>query len=500
MGSNSEPDGHETSAAATAATDGAGATDGFGQSDDTSTADRSTEPPAGTGTDGHIEDLPLPPYPPDLGPPLLHAFRQMRDPFAFGERALATEDVVRIRLVGTGDVYALAHPDHLKRVLLTERGKFRKSEDFRIAFGEGLLTVEGEEWSRQRDVLQPLFTRQSVHGYAGGMVEQVRRRTRRWTDGQRLDLQQAFTHMTLDVLFATVLGRELELDGDETIRTAAEHLHDWFLPTSYFLPNWVPTPARRRFRQAKSTLQDEADRLLTEKAGDAPTDPTQAGDLLSLLVGLREAGVAESGMLSDERLRDQMVTIIFAGHDTTTTALTFAFWALATHQDVRERFHDEVDRLDGPPTLDDVSDLEMTDRIVTETLRLYPPVYSLPRVADTDVAVDGYRIPAGERVLLPIRLAQRDGRFYDDPETFKPDRWADDLRAKLHDFAYAPFGGGPRICIGRQFALLEAKLALATIGRQYKLDWLGESTDEPPVSPEMTTRMEPGREFRITER
>jgi cytochrome P450 len=447
-----------------------------------------------------IEDLPLAPYPPTLGRPALHAFRQMRDPFAFFERALATEDVVRVNLIGTGDVYQLGHPDHTKRVLLTEREKFDKTDDFRIAFGEGLLTVEGEEWAAQRDVLQPLFARDSVMGYADGMVEQIRRRSERWADGDRIELQREMTHMTLDVLFATVLGRELALDGDRKIRAAAEHLHDWFLPTTYFLPDWVPTPARRRFRRAKATLREEADRLLDEKAGDAPTDPTDAEDLLSLLVGLREAGIADTGMLSDERLRDQMVTMIFAGHDTTTTTLTFAFWALATHPEVRERFHEEVDRLDGPPTMADVEDLDVTDRVVTETLRLFPPVYSLPRQAATDVAFDGYRVPEGELVSLPIRHIQRDPRFFDDPERFDPGRWTAELRRELHDFAYAPFGGGPRICIGREFALLEAKLALAAIGRNYELYWLGDRSDEPPTSPEMTTRMESGREFLITER
>jgi cytochrome P450 len=452
--------------------------------------------------DADPAELPLPPYPPNLGHPRLHFLHQMRDVFEFGERALATRDVVRTRLPGEGDVFTLAHPEHVKRVLLTERGTFRKSDDFRIAFGEGLLTVEGEEWAAQREMLQSLFTRDSVLDYADGMVEQVRRRSDRWSDGDRIDLQSAFTDMTLDVLFATVLGRELELDGDERIRRAAEQLHDWFVPTSYLLPDWVPTPARRRFRMGKATLQTEAGRLLEERSDNAPADPTEADDLLTLLVGLREAGVADSGMLTDERLRDQMVTIIFAGHDTTTTSLTFAFWALANNPDVRERFHAEVDALDGPPTMDDLDELPVTERVVTETLRLYPPVYSLPRRSTEPTAFGGYRVPADAHIVLALRHVHRDPRFFEEPDRFRPSRWDGDLRGELHDFAYAPFGGGPRICIGREFALLEAKLALATIGREYELYWLGENDadGEPPVSPEMTLRMEPGQEFLVTER
>ena len=460
----------------------------------------------GADADGDepISELPLAPYPPNLGHPKLHALRQVQDPIGFSDRAAAVRDVYRVWLPGLGDLTQVTHPDHMKRVLLTEREKFRKSDDFGIAFGDGLLTVEGEEVAQQRKTLQPLFVRESVMGYADTMVEQVQRRVSRWSGGERLDLQSAMTDLTLDVLFAAILGRELELDGDERIREGAEALHDWFLPTSYPLPRWLPTPARRRFKQGKRTLQKEADRLLAEAAEDPPSDPSRADDLITLLVGLREAGVADSGMLTDERLRDQMVSIIFAGHDTTTTSLTFALWALAEHPEIRERFHKEIDALDGPPTAADIEEgrLEFTDKVVTETLRLFPPVYALPRVADQDVQFDGYRVPEGERIGIIIRRIQRDPRFFDDPETFDPDRWTDEFRQELHDFAYAPFGGGPRICIGRQFALLEAKLSLATIGRNYELYYLGEEGDHggAPLSPQMTLRMKEGQEFLVTER
>lgn len=459
-----------------------------------------TVPASESNAEPSVEDLPLAPYPPELIHPALHPFWAVYDVFEAGERAVGARDVARIRPTATEDYYMIAHPEHLKRALLTEREKFAKTDDFIIPFGEGLLTVEGEEWQQQRQMLQPLFGRKSVMGFADGMAEQIRRRSHRWVDGDRIVLQQEMTDMTLDVLFATVLGRELALDGDEAIRRSAENLHSWFQPSSYVLPNDIPTPNRHRFAKAKKTLKSEADRLLDEKAGDAPSDPSAADDLLSLLVGLRETDVADSGMLSDERLRDQMVTMIFAGHDTTATALTFTFWALAQNPDVRKRFHAEVDQLDGPPTLDDIDDLDVTERIVTETLRLFPSVYQLPRQTTTDVAFDGYRVPEGSRMLLGIRWVHRDGRFYEDPTAFKPERWASGLKAELPDFAYAPFGGGPRLCIGREFALMEAKLALATIGRNYKLYWLGEDTEEPPTDPAITIRMEPGKEFLVTER
>ncbi|WP_423750705.1 cytochrome P450 [Salinirarus marinus] len=455
---------------------------------------------AGDGRRGDAENAPpLPPYPSTVGHPLTHSFRTMRDVFGFRDRALANHDVVRVRLFGPGDVYHFAHPDHFDRVLVSDREQFRKSEDFRIAFGRGLVAAEGGEWRRQREVLQPLFRRERLRSHADTIVEQVRRRRRRWDDGERIDLPAETSQLSLDVLFATLFGRELALDGDEDVREAAGRLSDWFTPTSYPLPNWVPTPARRRFEAGRRRLRAVADRLLAEKAANPPSTPADADDLLSLLVALRESGAGERDALGDDRLRDQVVTMIFAGHDTTATAIAFAFYALATNSDVRRRFHAEVDRLDGPPTVEDLDSLDVTDRIVTETLRLYPPVYTIPREAAADVTVGGYRVPAGSRIFLAVEQVQRDPRFFDDPETFRPGRWTDGLRRDLPDFAYAPFGGGPRRCIGRELARIEAKLALATVGREYELR--RESTDaDPPLAPEMTLGMESGTTFRVVER
>ena len=443
---------------------------------------------------------PLAPYPSTLGHPLTHTVGAMRDVFGFRNRAMADRDFVRVNLLGPGDVYHLGHPDHFEYALLSGRDDFRKSDDFRIAFDEGLVAVEGETWRRQREVLQPLFARDRLLDHADGMVAQVRRRCRRWEPGSRIDLAAETGQLSLDMLFATLFGRELALDGDESIRTAADRLQDWFTPTSYPLPRWVPTPARRRFERGKERLHAVAGDLLDSAADDPPADPSAADDLLSLLVALRESGAAPEGALDDGHLRDQVVTMIFAGHDTTSTAIAFAFYALATNPEVRARFHAEVDTLDGPPTVDDVDTLDVTERVVTETLRKYPPVYTIPREAATDVTLDGYRIPEGAATWLTVDQVHRDPRFYDDPDAFRPERWATDLRERLPDFAYAPFGGGPRRCIGRQFALLEATLALATVGREYDLRWPGDSDADPPLIGAMTARMRPSTEFVVERR
>ncbi|MFB6167587.1 MAG: cytochrome P450 [Haloferacaceae archaeon] len=451
-------------------------------------------------------DPPRPPYPSAAGHPLTHTFRTMPDVLAFRDRAFAGHDVARIRLLGPGDVYNLTHPAHLERALVDDRDAFGKSGDFRLAFGAGLVATEGETWRRQRTALQPFFSRDRVRSYADEMAAQVERRVAEWTPGGTLDLQRESRDLTLDVLFAALFGRELAVDGDEAIREAAGRLHDWFAPTSYPLPTWVPTPARRRFRTGRERLRGVATDLLDEAAADPPEGPADADDLLSTLVAVREHA-GEAATMTDEEIRDQLVTLIFAGHDTTASALSLAFYELARHPDVRERLHAEVDRLDGRPTADDLDALPVTERVVNETLRLYPPVYVLPRETTRRVVVDGYRIPADAPVWLGVRQVQRDGRFFDAPEAFRPSRW-DGLRESIPDFAYAPFGGGPRLCVGRGFALAEAKVALATVCRRYRLEPAvdgspagdADQIPDPPLTADMTLRLTPGTEVYVTER
>ena len=501
-----------------AADDGAADTGGDDAADDG----------VGEAGDGGAAE-PLPPYPSSVGHPLTHTLRTMPDVLGFRDTAFADHDIARTYFFGPGDVYNLTHPSHFQRVLVDDRETFAKTDDFRIAFGDGLVATEGSLWGRQRRALQPFFSRDSLSSYVDVMGEQARRRAGTWSHGDRIDLQREMRRMTLDILFATLFGRELELDGDEGIHSAATRLQDWFSPTSYPLPTWVPTPSRRRFKRGRRRLRSVADDLLeaASTAGNPEADPSDADDLLSMLVSLREADDADGDVLSDEGLRDQVVTLIFAGHETTASTLALALYEIARRPAVRERFHREVDGLDGAPTAADLASLPVTERIVTETLRLYPPVYVIPRESTRRVSVDGYRIPPDVPVWLGVRQVQRDGRFYDRPTEFRPSRWDGSVRERIPDFAYAPFGGGPRLCIGRQFALLEAKLVLATIGRRFTLSPTNPATEpgtgaataggsggsaaaartdsdgpleSPPLTADMTLRLTPGTGVYVVDR
>lgn len=461
-----------------------------------------------SATDAH--QLPLPPYPDEIGHRLTHTFRTMPDVLAFRDAAMRSNDVARTYLFGVGDIYNLTHPSHFKRVLIDDRENFKKSDDFRIAFGDGLVAAEGDLWQQQRKLLQPLFSNEQIESYVSEIINQIHRRTNVWRDGETIDLQREMRRLTLDILFATLFGRELELGGDSSIHTAATNLHEWFAPTSYPLPRWIPTPARRRFKQGREKLQNIADQLLEKKSSGSPANSADTADLLSLLVGLRESAGSRS-VLSDSQLRDQVVTLIFAGHETTASTLALALYEIFRKPAVRDRFHAEIDGLSSPITPDILDSLPVTERIVTETLRMYPPVYVLPRESTQQITIDEYRIPSEVPVWLGIRQVHRDDRFYESPSTFQPSRWDGSLKESIPNFAYAPFGGGPRLCIGRQFALTEAKLALAIIGRKYTLTHstaetsnngqTGESiTPDPPLTADMTLRLTPGTEFYISER
>lgn len=378
--------------------------------------------------------------------------------------------VTRMRVLGVGEFYNLASPESLERALVTDRDAFAKSPGFRVAFGENVLSTAGEQWQRQREALDEFFYPARIREYADRMVELTERRLERWDDAE-ISLHEEMSGTALDNFFGTIFDRPLDPDGDERLRRAASDINLWFKPTSFALPRWVPTPARRRFDQAVETVEAEARRLLDERSRAVERGEAEAGeDLLSTLVALREAD-GEDATLSDSEIVDQVVGLVFAGHDTTALAMTYALHQVGTHPEVREQFHAELaDVLGGDrPTLSDLGDLEVTERILNETLRLYPPIHTIPRVTTRSVEMGGYRLAADTRAHLSVWAVQRDEQYWDDPHEWRPERWLD-TSPQDAGYAYAPFGAGPRVCLGRRFALLEAKLVLALVGQRFELD------------------------------
>lgn len=412
---------------------------------------------------------PLAPGPPVLGQTLRFA----REPLELISDLVEEHGrVFRMQVLGIGEFYMLTHPNHFKQALVADRDAFGKNEDFRIAFGENVLSTEGDQWQRQREVLNEFFTPTKVRSYADRMVELTERQIDRWEDGQRISLAEAMRDIALDNFFGTVFDRPLDPSGDESLRQAASDINLWFKPSSFALPRWVPTPSRRRFKSAIATLEREAKRLLRERQRSE-----EGEDLLSTLVELQ---ATETAALTDEEIVDQVLGLVFAGHDTTALTLAYALHQLSTHGDVRQRVHTELDEVlaGDRPSLSDVGELSTIEQVVNETLRAYPSVHTIPRVTTRPVTVDGYRLESGTRTHLSVWEVHHDETFWEEPYAWQPNRWKK-TTPREQGHAFVPFGAGPRLCLGRRFARLEATLVLAMVCQDYRIEPEGELAFEP---------------------
>ena len=409
-----------------------------------------------------------------------------RDPFAFISACEeAYGDVIRLDL-GPRETYMLTNPADVERVLVSEAATFRKpdlDDAMTDLLGDGLLLSDGETWERQRDLANPSFHAGRVAGLGDLMVDHTEGMLADWAAGDRIDLQQEAARVTVRIIVSAMFGTRLDDDRIEAIQETLEPLGRRFEPNPLraVVPDWAPTRENREFRAAVGGLRGIVGDVIDERRGTAYDAPDPAGDAVAgdepmdLLSVLLRA--TDRGEQTEEQFRDELVTMLLAGHDTTALALTYTWYLLSGHPEARERFHAEVDALDGRPTAADARSLSFTDAVLSEAMRLYPPVYTLFREPRIDVRLGGYRIPEGAIVMLPQWAIHRSERWYDDPLAFDPGRWSADRRADRPRFAYFPFGGGPRHCIGKRFSLLEAKLILATVGREYELDYEGPDLD-----------------------
>ena len=420
-----------------------------------------------------------------------NALSLVQDPREFYEEMGTYGDVVSYSIPRL-EFCTVLHPDLVERVLLTEHERFGKYgfEDLGGEFAsEGLLLTEGEQWRRQRTTIQNAFTMERIRGYGDAIAEFTDRMVDGWTDGETVAINEAFSRLTLQVLAHSLFDLDLGPEAD-LVREFAETVNDRgsLDGVSAFLPMWVPTPENRRYKRVLSGFRSFVEDLIDERRGRAD----EYDDILSLLL---TAESEDGTRLSDTELRDQMATFLFAGHETTSLALTFTMLEIAQRDDVRERLDAEyAGVLDGsPPTPADLPALEYTDRVIQESLRLYPPAFIIFREANEDVELGGYRIPEGTKVTLPQFHIHTDERWYDDPMSFDPDRWTDGFEDELPDYAYFPFGGGPRHCIGMRFAMLELKTVLPTLLQQVGFDLVS----DPDPELDMAVTMRPAEDVRM---
>ena len=432
-----------------------------------------------------------------LGDPLFGNGRQFADdPFGF-LRACADSygDVVRLDL-GPRETYLLTNPADVERALVSEAERYRKpqfgDDAMDALLGDGLLLSEGETWQRQRELANPAFHNRRIGALAGVMADHAESHVAEWEDGDVVDLQLELARLTVKIIVTAMFGADI---SDEEVKTVQENLEPLGArfepdPRRYLIPNWVPTRENREFDQAIETLESVIDGIVDRRRGterDPSVDPAGPDgaavrgppgdpdsdlpmDLLSVLLRARDRGEQ-----TDANLRDELVTMLLAGHDTTALALTYAFYLLSDHPEARDRVAAEARSVtaDGSPSAADVREMEFTERVLNESMRLYPPVYTLFREPKLDVKLGGYRIPEGSALMISQWVVHRSERWYDDPDTFDPGRWTPERRSQRPRFAYFPFGGGPRHCIGKAFSLLEAKLILATVCSRFDLDYEG---------------------------
>jgi cytochrome P450 len=381
-------------------------------------------------------------------------------------------DFVHLRL-GFTDAVLISHPDLIEEVLVTRNHDFRKHQGTRrlgSLLGNGLLLSEGDLWLRQRRLMQPAFHRQRLAAMADAMVAIASATLDGWRPSETRDIQLEMTELTLRIVGRTLFGTDVGEDLAR-IRSSSQVMTDHFRSRLFslmiLLPDWVPTPGNRRYGRAVHDLDRLVYRIIAERRRSAAADA--APDLLSLLLAARDE--AGSGM-TDRQLRDEVLTLLLAGHDTTALALTWAWVLLAQHPASQVPLKAELDHvLAGRlATAADVQRLRWADHVITETLRLYPTAWVLGREAVRDTRIGDQRVARGTALLMSPWVVHRDRRWFDEPDAFRPERWADGWAQRLPRFAYFPFGGGQRVCLGESFARLEATLLLATIAQRFRLD------------------------------
>jgi cytochrome P450 len=391
-------------------------------------------------------------------------------------------DIVFFRFLGVPACF-VNRPDYIESVLVTQSNNFVKSKDYRAmrrVLGNGLLLSEGEFWRRQRKLIQPAFHQERIAAYADIMTGHTQRMLASWSDGQTLDIHAAMIHLTLGIVAKTLFDADVSREAED-VDAALSILMGKFLRQAglaLLLPAWVPLPTSRLLKRAVGRLDKVIYGIIEERRASGQ----MSGDLLSVFLQIQDD---EGVGMTDRQLHDEIMTLFLAGHETTANVLSWTWFLLGQNPEVEEKLIQELGRVLGGrvPTPADLPQLVYSDMVLRESMRLYPPVWVIGRRALAPFRLGEYELPADTNVLISQLILHKDPRYFPEPLAFNPDRWrANDPRAaSLPRFAYFPFGGGPRVCIGAGFAMMEAVLLLATIAQQFRIQ----------IAPGQTVKMQP---------
>jgi cytochrome P450 len=376
-------------------------------------------------------------------------------------------DVVRLN-TPTAPIYLVNSPDLIEEVLVRRWREFRKDALTRaldMALGQGLVTSEGDRWVRHRRLVQPAFSKARMQAYMETMATVAHEHVATWQDGRTYDLLDEFNALTFRIVVKTLFDTEVT-DDMSVVAHTLDVLSEDYASLEFNMwpdmPRWIPTPRQLRRHRVVAELDDVVHRMITARVAEG----RDHGDLLSALLAARD----EDGSAFDaEALRDEVVTLMLAGHETTAVGMTLAAELLARHPEVFDRLHAEVQQVTGgaPVTPAHLPELRYTDAVIREAWRIYPPVWGVGREPLQGLELAGYEIPAGATIALLSWVVQRDPTLWPEPERFLPERWLE-RPTPPHRFAWFPFGGGPRVCIGMRFALTEAVLILAAMAQRFR--------------------------------
>ena len=420
------------------------------------------------------------------------------DPLGYlTECARVHGDFVPLRL-GPYRAVLVNDPADIEQVLVETNTTYSRYLLARLSgalMGKGLFTSEGPLWQRQRKLLAPALHRHAVNRFAGIMADTASRVADDWDDGEEIEVMAEMARITVQNVAKALFDADVSSDAHD-VGDALTVVFDTFqtrLESAYPLPDWVPTSVNRRFSQARKRLEATIYRIIADRRQSSE----EHHDLLAMLLGEQDQG---NEVMTDQQLRDEVMALFIGGHEPVAGGLAFTWSLLAEHPDIAARLHAEVDLVlgDRAPRLADLGQLPVTEMIVKESLRLYPPAWAFDRRAVVDCEIGGRPVKKGTLILICQWVLHRDLRWFDRPDEFVPDRWSDGLSGRLPKYAYLPFGGGPRFCIGNAFAMLEMQLVLATVAQRVNLELV--SGEEVLPQPSITLRPRSGIRMNVRRR
>lgn len=425
------------------------------------------------------------------------SFNLLRDPLELMRRATREYgDIVRIPVILQSRIL-VNRPDYIQQVLLFQHGKFHKStltkETTQRLLGQGLLISEGDFWRRQRRLAQPAFHRHRINEYAPTMLECADIKARDWRDGETRNIAEEMMELTLEAAVRTLFGTTLPGEAQQVGR-AMTFLMRYSLRRARSpmrIPAGWPTPKNKRAAKEFDFLDSLVYRIIDERK--AQGNGHRHHDLLSLLMGAMDE---DGTQMTPRQLRDETMTLFLAGHETTALTLSWTWYLLGRNPAAAARLHEELDGVLGgrEPGVSDLERLPYLNAVISEVLRMYPPAYIMARTSIAPSSIGGYEFPTGSTIMVSQWVMHRDPRYYDDPDTFRPERWLDGLADRLPAGAYFPFGDGPRRCIGQGFALLESALVIASLAQKFRFELEPGMT----VAPEPLVTLRPRNGIRMT--